>query len=451
FGYTMNITEKSDVYSYGVALLEFLSVRSADENRLREGPHIVEWVKKKMGSFEPTVTILDTKLQGLPDQMVQEKLQTHGIAMFCVNSSPAERPTMKEVVALLMEVKCSPEEWGKNFTTFNEIIIYSKIEFSFEYEKKELDKWSSGLMITPGYWQEPNSHESPIEQVATSPTKKKATRNRQKRQVQTDDAPQQTAWITKEEIALAKGWRAISENSERGRSSDVRYGGGKWKVMRPVMVRFCGIYSNVIRMAQDSEAGDEDYIQKAMVHYQAECGLLFKFRHCWDVLKDSPGFKETVFPNFNQGSQGSSKRHKSSGSSSFNAESGDASINLNNTVDDEEDVLEIRRPEGRDKAKAAAKNKGSKASGSSTMNDDALARLMVTEMTTAEVAQREKVMELKRREVECREREIAAAEYQAQQEDMRLYLRPYEYLSGEQRLVMDAIRAQIKVKYNLQF
>ncbi|GKB89342.1 hypothetical protein Tco_0961614 [Tanacetum coccineum] len=60
-----------------------------------------------------------------------------------------------------------------------------------------------------------------------------------------------------------------------------------------------------------------------------------------------------------------------------------------------------------------AKNKGSKASGSSTMNDDALARLMVTELTAAEVAQREKFMELKRREVECREREIAAAKYRA--------------------------------------
>ncbi|GJS39395.1 hypothetical protein Tco_0564438 [Tanacetum coccineum] len=60
-----------------------------------------------------------------------------------------------------------------------------------------------------------------------------------------------------------------------------------------------------------------------------------------------------------------------------------------------------------------AKNKGSKASGSSTMNDDALARLMVTELTAAEVAQSKKFMELKRREVECREREIAAAEYRA--------------------------------------
>ncbi|GJV64010.1 hypothetical protein Tco_1474838 [Tanacetum coccineum] len=46
---------------------------------------------------------------------------------------------------------------------------------------------------------------------------------------------------------------------------------------------------------------------------------------------------------------------------------------------------------------------------------------------------------------------VGPTEYRAQQEDMRLYLQPYEHLSGEQRLAMDAIRAQIKAKYNLQF
>ncbi|KAG2663011.1 hypothetical protein I3760_16G007600 [Carya illinoinensis] len=97
YGYTINITEKSDVYSYGVVLLEILSGRSAVEPHVGDGVHIVEW---------PAVSVLDAKLQGLADQIVQEMLQTLGIAMFCVNSSLVQRPTMKEVVS-------PPEEWGK--------------------------------------------------------------------------------------------------------------------------------------------------------------------------------------------------------------------------------------------------------------------------------------------------------------------------------------------------
>ncbi|GKC26251.1 hypothetical protein Tco_1033545 [Tanacetum coccineum] len=154
---------------------------------------------------------------------------------------------------------------------------------------------------------------------------------------------------------------------------------GKWKSVRPVVVRFCGVYSNVMRMAQESGAGDEDYKEGFWV-----------------------------------------------------------------------EVMEYI-DEQNNKAKAAAKNKGSKASASSTMNDDALTKLVVTEMTATEVEQREKFIELKRREVECREREIAATEYRAQQEDMKLYLQQYDHLTGEQRLAWEEIRANIKAKYNLQF
>lgn len=48
--------------------------------------YIVNWVKKKTGSFEPAVTILDSKLRGLPDQMVQKMLQTLGFQIIEIST-----------------------------------------------------------------------------------------------------------------------------------------------------------------------------------------------------------------------------------------------------------------------------------------------------------------------------------------------------------------------------
>ncbi|GJW38482.1 RNA-directed DNA polymerase, eukaryota [Tanacetum coccineum] len=172
-------------------------------------------------------------------------------------------------------------------------------------------------------------------------------------------------------------------------------------------------------MGPESGAGDADYVQRAMIHYEIDTGLPF-----------------------NTGFEGGSKRHKSTGSSSFNRESGEASINLNTNVDDndKDEVQEIQRPEVKDKARAAArKNKWSKSSASSSVNEDALARLMVTQMGAQEKEERLAFLEIKRREVKCREREL-------EQQDMRFYLQSYDYLVGDQRKTMDEIRAKIKTK-----
>ncbi|GJX36444.1 copia-type pol polyprotein [Tanacetum coccineum] len=124
--------------------------------------------------------------------------------------------------------------------------------------------------------------------------------------------------------------------------------------------------------------------------------------------------------------------------------SGEQSINLNTIVGDtDEDEVQEIRPYGRDKVRAAArKNKGSKSTGSSNVNEDALAKLMVTEMTAQEKEERLAFLDIKRREVACRERDL-------EQQDMRFYLQPYDHLTGDQRKAMDEIRAKIKAKYNL--
>nr|GEW24063.1 hypothetical protein [Tanacetum cinerariifolium] len=99
----------------------------------------------------------------------------------------------------------------------------------------------------------------------------------------------------------------FSENSKHG----------KEKTVRPSVVRFCGIYNNIMRMGSESGAGDACYVQKAMIHYEIDTGLPFKLRHCWEILKDHPKWQEIAIPNFNTGSEGGSNRHKSTGSSSF--------------------------------------------------------------------------------------------------------------------------------------
>ncbi|GJZ93416.1 zinc finger BED domain-containing protein RICESLEEPER 2-like protein [Tanacetum coccineum] len=207
------------------------------------------------------------------------------------------------------------------------------------------------------------------------------------------------------------------------------------------------------RSSNESGASDEDYYARALVDYEAETGTMFKLRHCWEILKGSPKWMQNEVPKFTAKSREGSKRYKTFGSSSFNTESVEASINLNaNVGDDEEDeVQEIRRPIGKDNAKDVAKKKGSRASGSSSMNDEALARLMVTEMENQEKEERLAFLEIKMREVECREREVANHEYRQRQKDIRFYLQPYDHLVGDARAEMKSLRAKIKAKYNLPY
>lgn len=108
YGYMMKITEKSDVYSYGVVMLEVLTGKQPIDPTIAEGQHVVDWVRQKRG-----VEVLDLSLLSRPESEIEEMMQALGIALLCVNSSPDERPTMKDVAAMLKEVKQEREEYAK--------------------------------------------------------------------------------------------------------------------------------------------------------------------------------------------------------------------------------------------------------------------------------------------------------------------------------------------------
>ncbi|XP_057984287.1 LRR receptor-like serine/threonine-protein kinase RGI1 [Malania oleifera] len=115
YGYSLRITEKSDVYSYGVVLLEVLTGMEPTDRRIPEGAHIVSWVnqavQKTRGDF---TSILDQQLLFQSGTQIREMLQVVlGVALLCVNPCPAERPTMKDVTAMLQAIRRENEDFEK--------------------------------------------------------------------------------------------------------------------------------------------------------------------------------------------------------------------------------------------------------------------------------------------------------------------------------------------------
>lgn len=99
------ITEKSDAYSYGVVLLEVLTGRHPLDPSLPGGMHLVEWVRDHLQRKRDAVDLLDARLRGLPEHQTQEMLQALAISVLCVSARADDRPMMKDVVAMLKEIR----------------------------------------------------------------------------------------------------------------------------------------------------------------------------------------------------------------------------------------------------------------------------------------------------------------------------------------------------------
>ncbi|KAM7504334.1 hypothetical protein LguiB_003238 [Lonicera macranthoides] len=100
-----SITEKSDVYSFGVVLLEVLTGRHPLDPSLPGGAHLVQWVRDHLQSKHDPVDILDPKLRGRADPQMHEMFQTLAVSFLCVSTRANDRPMMKDVVAMLKEIR----------------------------------------------------------------------------------------------------------------------------------------------------------------------------------------------------------------------------------------------------------------------------------------------------------------------------------------------------------
>ncbi|CAH1424265.1 unnamed protein product [Lactuca virosa] len=122
---TGHLTQKNDIYSFGVVLLELLSGRRAiaDERAGGVEETLVEWVKPFLLDNRGVFRIMDTRLGGrYPKKDAQA---VAALALKCLRNDPKNRPMMDEVVASLEEImniskniaETSPPEISpKNYT-----------------------------------------------------------------------------------------------------------------------------------------------------------------------------------------------------------------------------------------------------------------------------------------------------------------------------------------------
>ena len=99
YAYTLHVTEKSDVYSFGVVILELVTGKSPMAQEIGE-KDLVAWVCDTVDQ-SGAESVLDQKLV---DQFKDEMRKVLNIALLCVNQSPNNRPPMRSVVKMLLEV-----------------------------------------------------------------------------------------------------------------------------------------------------------------------------------------------------------------------------------------------------------------------------------------------------------------------------------------------------------
>jgi hypothetical protein len=100
------ISEKSDVYSFGVVVLEILTGRHPLDPTLPGGAHLVQWVREHAQATRDASELVDARLRaGASEADTHEMRQVLSVAALCVSRRADDRPAMKDVVALLEEIR----------------------------------------------------------------------------------------------------------------------------------------------------------------------------------------------------------------------------------------------------------------------------------------------------------------------------------------------------------
>ncbi|GJX35161.1 retrotransposon protein, putative, ty3-gypsy subclass [Tanacetum coccineum] len=216
--------------------------------------------------------------------------------------------------------------------------------------------------------------DSPVKEVSSVKPKKPSRRASRGKKDEPKEPPKD--WTMAEEIALCEAWcdsmktkgfwDAVIKYFENKTGSSRGYDSivSKWKNrVRPRIDAFCAIINNV---EENNESGtnDPDVYHKACAEYKMMYKQDFTLEHCYNILKDHPGWKGVEMPAFyNTQGRKKSKTSETTSGSTFGG------FNLNKEVDEAMEETQEFRPMDRDRAKAMKKAAGSSRGGSSSFVD----------------------------------------------------------------------------------
>ncbi|KAK4742265.1 hypothetical protein SAY87_000266 [Trapa incisa] len=105
---TGHLYVKSDVYAFGVVLVEMLTgLRALDQNRPSGRHNLVDWIKPVLSSRRKLKNIMDSHLEGrYPSKTVFQVAQ---LALKCLEPEPRSRPSMKDVLETLQQLEDTSE------------------------------------------------------------------------------------------------------------------------------------------------------------------------------------------------------------------------------------------------------------------------------------------------------------------------------------------------------
>jgi serine/threonine protein kinase len=95
---------KSDVYGFGVVMLEMLSgQRALDPNRPNGQLSLVDWAKPYLADRRKLARLMDPRFKGQYNS--KQALQAAQLTLNCLAGEPRNRPSMKEVVETLEQIE----------------------------------------------------------------------------------------------------------------------------------------------------------------------------------------------------------------------------------------------------------------------------------------------------------------------------------------------------------